>query len=170
MILKDKFPGIVIPLCIMGLAFSFVSFSPAQEARQKTGVVAIVNADNPVPGLSLVDLRRMFKGKKKAWNNGVTLKFWLPSKGSDAMKSLVSKVFKYDSEEDLNKFYLIAIFQQKVTETPLSVKNDRDAAIKVGETKGGIALVSRSEVAGYADIKIIEVEGLSSTGGSENIE
>ncbi len=108
---------------------------------------------------SLQSLQKIYMGKKKSWN-GEQVSFWLPPFGSEAMNALVTKVFKKKNEGQVQKYYLIAIFQQKMTDMPLSATSTYDAVSKVAQTPGGIALVKASEILDKSGIKIVNIAGL----------
>ncbi len=123
-------------------------------------VVVIVHPNNTLSELSLQDLRMIYKGDKKSWSDGSKIAVFLPPWGSGEMQTMVENVFRCQDEPDVKKYYLTAIFQQKITTIPPSVINGQDAARKVADETGAIAVVKESEIMGSQGIKVIRVSGL----------
>src|SRR3989338_3628711 len=86
-------------------------------------VVVIVNSNNKVSELSIQDVRMIYKGEKKSWSDGSKISVFLPPWGSGEMQTMVESVFRCQDEPDVKKYYLTAIFQQKITTIPPSLIN-----------------------------------------------
>lgn len=135
------------------MVFCFVP--PGSAADQH--FVVIVNNGNNVGGISANELKLIYLGKKKMWASGDKIVIWLPASQSAEMRFLLSEILKLKDETDLKKYYLSAIFEQKMTVIPSAVHNAEDAARKVARYKGGMALVNASDVRGYTGIKILDI-------------
>jgi hypothetical protein len=144
----------VMPIMMLPLFF----IPPSARADK---VVVIVNKNNPVEEISMKELRRIFKGVQKDWKEGSTIHMYLPPSGSETMDIVLKNVFKYETEEDLYKFYLLTIFQHNLTSVPPNVNNDAEAVHYVGSDFSAIAIVPESVAASQPSVKIVEVEELN---------
>ena len=122
-------------------------------------IVVIVNRDNPVSELSLAELRHILRGDRKRWEEGKPIQFLLPRRGSAAMESVVSKVFRMGGIAELAQYYMAAIYQQRLSESPRMASEEESLRIVSG-SQDTVAVVRRSAADGRKGIKIIEVEGL----------
>lgn len=138
---------VFLALCIL-LAFPAVCFSGK--------IVVVVNSENGVSSLSIGDLRKLFKGEKKIWNDGTPVRLFLPSMESEAMEKLMKKILRKNKPSEVTRFYLRAVFQQKFASPP---RYYPDPVLAVSSTPGGICLVDSSEIRGD-EVKIIPVDGL----------
>jgi ABC-type phosphate transport system substrate-binding protein len=152
---KKFFVMLTLSLMTAGAGLSF--FVPGAFAGD---IVVIVNKNNKALEISLHDLRMMYEGNKKNWSDGERITVLLPPAGSEEMHALSANVFKHSDEQEIKKYYLMAIFQQKISAVPASVFNGQDAVRRVANDAGGIAVVKESEIAGSEGIRAIRVSGL----------
>jgi len=129
------------------------------SASRRVDVVVIVNQENPVSELSLSELRHIFRGERKYWRSGDTIRILLPRPGTPAMEALVENVFQMGSVAELGQYYMAAIFQQKLAESPPTA-SPNEAARVVSKSKNALAIISRTGAIGKSGIKIITVDGL----------
>ncbi len=153
MFLKGKYFKVLAAVCWI---FIFLSVSPVFAADEH--FVVIVNNANNVGGISANEIKLIYLGKKKMWSNGEKIVMWLPASQSAEMRFLLSEILKFKDEMDLKKYYLSAIFEQRMTVIPSAVRNPEDTARKVAKNKGGIALVNEADVQGYEGIKILNIK------------
>lgn len=148
---------VILTLSLMTAGVALLFFAPVAFAGD---IVVIVNKNNKVSGISLHDLRMMYEGNKKNWPEGGRITVFLPPAGSEEMQALNAHVFKYSDEQEIKKYYLMAIFQQKISTVPSSVFNAQDAVKRVSNDTGGIAVVQESEITDGQGVKVIRVNGL----------
>ena len=141
-------------------AFLCVFLSISSSAALAGEVVAIVHPDNAATEFSVDELKKIFMVNRKNWPDGSAITVWLPAWGSDEMTVLTTRVIKCGSEANLKKYYLTAIFQQKIVEIPSSVRDAQEAARLVASTAGSIALVDESKILGNAGVKVVRINGL----------
>jgi ABC-type phosphate transport system substrate-binding protein len=120
-------------------------------------VVAIANVKNPISSLTVIDLRKMYKGKRLKWSHGENIKLFLPPSKSAEMKTILQKVFRFKSEVQISKFYVKAIFQQKFVRLPEATNGMNESILKVAQNPGGIALIDLKETEAKEDIKLIRI-------------
>ena len=134
-------------------------FAPSGLASETSKMVVIVNHDNPVLELSLSEVRHIFRGDRKRWKDGSMIEVILPRPGSPAMQSVLRNVFKMKSVAELGRYYLAAVFQQKLLEAPRTASTDETIRI-VSRSKTAFAVVPHTSAIDKGGIKVIEVAGL----------
>lgn len=156
------FPKIVfvkkyfLSLPIFGLLLLLTFLSPKLCFAAEIGV--IVNKSQNTPALSAQDLQLIYKGKKKVWGNGENIILFLPPIKSEAMQFLVKEVFKKNSESEVSRFYLQAVFQQVFVNPPKSVANTRYAVAVISANPGGIAIVDLDELPPDSNVNIVLIK------------
>src|SRR5262245_32005157 len=98
-----------------------LGLGPAAPAAAAAEVVAILHPDNPTRELSMKQLRLLYGAYKRQWAGGGTVHLLLPPSGGEAMSFLVSRVFRKSEEGEIARYYLEAIFQQKIAQAPQQV-------------------------------------------------
>ena len=121
-------------------------------------IVALINKDTGVTEMSYRELKKIFKGEKKFWDNGKNIVFFIPPPGSAAKEALVTKVFRVRSRAEVSKFYLTAIFRQIFSVPPTSYKDLQDAVFRISRVDGGITLVDSDGLKPSDSVKIIHLD------------
>ncbi len=121
-------------------------------------VVVIVNKNQNVSHLSLSDMQYFYKGDKIKWADNERVVLFLPPPDSDAAKFLVEKILTLRSHAEISKFYLHAIFQQKIVVPPEPTLSVKDAVRRVSSTPGGVAIVDKEDLAESSSVTIIELD------------
>ncbi len=134
-------------------------FAPSGFASETPKMVVIVNHENPVLELPLSEVRHIFRGDRKRWKDGSMIEVILPRPGSPAMQSVLRNVFKMKSVAELGRYYLAAVFQQKLLEAPRTASTDEAIRI-VSRSKSAFAVVPHTNAIDKDGIKVIEVAGL----------
>ena len=136
----------------------FLSF--ASRVAFADEIVAIVHPGNGATEFSADELKKIFTINRKNWPDGTGIIVLLPAWGSDEMKVLTTRIVKCGDEANLKKYYLTAIFQQKITEIPVSVRDDQEAARLVAANAGSITIVDESKISGITGVKVVRINGL----------
>jgi hypothetical protein len=136
-----------IPVCL----FLWTGLCGASE------VVVIVNKDQNISSLSLIELQYIYRGDKKKWESGERIVLFLPPENSEAMKFLIEKVLVKRNKEDLAKYYLKMIFQQKIIVPPEPTSSTNETVWRVSSDFGGIAIVDKKDLPENKLVTIIEV-------------
>jgi len=119
-------------------------------------IVAIVNESNSQADISLQRLRLLYALYQRSWHGGVRVKIVLPASGSSAMRFLISKVFRKGDEWQIDRFYIQAVFQQRIPSRPEQLSS-RAAVAMVRSNPGAIAIVGREEVADASGLRILPI-------------
>jgi ABC-type phosphate transport system substrate-binding protein len=120
-------------------------------------VVAIVHKNHDVAQMSFRDLKYIYEGKKKSWADGESIVLYLPPAKSEMMDTLATKVFKMESDTEVSKYYLKAIFQQVFSTPPQSVDDTQQAVREIAANPGGIAIVESNELPANSQVNVVKL-------------
>lgn len=128
-----------------------------QRSLADEQIVVIVHSENPVSTLTLHDLRLMYGLYRRVWTSGPQVRIVLPLPDTPVMGFLLHRVFRrMKSVVDLDRFYLEALFQQRIGKRPEQL-SQRAALSFVRSVKGGVALIERSALPDSAGVRILEI-------------
>lgn len=119
-------------------------------------IVAIVNEANVETEISLQRLRLLYALYQRSWHGGVRVKIVLPASGSQAMQFLVSKVFRKGDDWQIDRFYIQAVFQQRIPSRPEQLSS-RAAIALVRSNPGAIAIVDREEISDASGLRTLRI-------------
>lgn len=154
--LKHKLKNL-LSLILPGVVFLFLICLPPNLSFGDE-IVAIVNKDlNLQEKLSINDLRLIFQGRKKTWKNGKNILIILPPFQSKPMEFLVSQVFRFNTEVDVSRFYLKAVFQQVFINPPKPVIDIHYSIAEVAAAPGGIALIEVDKIPEGSEIAVVHL-------------
>jgi len=138
------------------LATTALALGLAAAPAVAAEVVAVLHPDNPTRELSVKQLRLLYGAYKRQWAGGDGVHLLLPPSGDPAMAFLVSRVFRKSDEGEIARYYLEAIYQQKIAHPPPQVPVGRALDI-VREDPGAIALVARAHLAETPGLRVIAI-------------
>jgi hypothetical protein len=136
----------------IAIALSLVARGPAKAEEY----VAVVSADNPTIELSLQTVRLLYGGYKRKWKDNRPVALILPPAGSPAMQFLVQRVFKVEDEAHVQRYYLEALFQQRLAVAPPQA----DASTALERVRGDarhIAVLARSDAREVSGCKVFQL-------------
>ena len=156
--INRRLPGRIAGWACCLLVATLVSSGQPSLADDET-VVAIVHPDNPVSMLSLHDVRLMYGLYRRVWSSGSQVQIVLPLPGSPAMDFVVDRVFRrMDSVVDVDRFYLEALFQQRIGRRPEQL-SARATLVYVRSVRGAVALLDRSVLSDEPGVRVVEIGG-----------
>ena len=120
-------------------------------------VVALVHPSNPTSSMSVKQLRMLFGSYKRSWEGGTPVQLLLPPEGDPAMAFLVSTVFRKQSEDDVSRYYLQAVYQQKLSNVPAQLSRS-EALNTVRRERGAIVLLDRASVGDATGLRMLQIE------------
>jgi len=152
---RSRLPGPLGAVLLAGFVFALLVSGPPPARGQD--VVALVHPSNATSSMSLKQLRLLYGTYKRTWSGGVPVHLILPPENDPAMKYLVSQVFRKQSEADVSKYYVQAIFQQKISGAPPQLSL-REALLAVRNEPGAIVLVDRDSVRDTTGLRMLPIE------------
>ena len=120
-------------------------------------VAVVMHADSIEGDLTVRHLRLLYSGYTRRWSDGHSVELVLPASESPAMGLLIERVFKLEDEDDVHRFYLHAIFRERIAIRPQQL-NDREAIALVERTPGAIALVDAASIPAGAQLRTVLVQ------------
>jgi len=131
--------------------------APAQEAGQGTPIAVIVHEDVPVDGLSLEELRRIFRGERLFWAGDMTITLLAPPRGSRERRVLLGKVYERRSEGEYKRFWINKLYDKEGQTAPKVTGSPQMSAGLVREIPGAIALVPADRIP--RGVKVLRIDG-----------
>jgi hypothetical protein len=132
----------------------------ASPAAADDEVVVIVHPTNSVSALSLRDLTRIYKFHRTRWAEGTGITPLLPPRDTPENQRLLEAVFRLQSDAAVARYYLRAVFDQRIAGQPVRCLDTTDAVRRVADEPGAIALVRRSALPEAAPVRVLGVDGL----------
>jgi hypothetical protein len=120
-------------------------------------VVAVVHASNATTEISVHRLRLLYGLYQRTWPGGVRVALLLPESGSPAMDFLVDTVFRMGEEFELERYYLQAVFQQRVARRPRELAAEAAIAL-VRREPGAIVLVDRDRIGDEEGLRVLAID------------
>jgi hypothetical protein len=120
-------------------------------------IVAIVHPSNRLEReISVRELRLVYALYQRAWKGGSRVELVLPPTGSAELEYLLENVLLKASPSELARFYIQAVFQNRIAEEP-PVLDVALALAFVRRAPGGIALVRRDEIGSPAGVRVLTI-------------
>jgi ABC-type phosphate transport system substrate-binding protein len=126
-------------------------------AAGESQLVVIVHPSNPLAReISVHELRLVYALYQRAWKGGSRVELVLPPSGSDAMEYLLENVLLKSNPSELARYYIQAVFQNRIVEVP-PVLDAVDAVAYVRGAPGGIAVLRRAEAGAADGVRVLEI-------------
>lgn len=116
----------------------------------------VLHQDNPTEDLTIRNLRLLYSGFQRHWGHGESVQLVLPAAGSDSMELLAERVFKLESESEIDRYYLHAVFRERISARPLQM-TDREALAVVERTPGAVALIDPASIPSGSRVRAIVI-------------
>lgn len=133
--------------------------APAQGTGQAVPIAVIVNEDVPVDGLSLFELRRIFRGERLFWTGDMTITLLAPPHGSREREVLLGKIYERRSEAEYKSFWINKLFDKGGQTAPKMTGSPQMSMDLVREIPGAIALVPADRIP--RGVKVLRIDGRS---------
>jgi phosphate transport system substrate-binding protein len=145
------------PLALGALLASLFGVAPPTAHAQDTEPLAIVvNRSNPVNEISLVDLRRVFRGQRSRWSNGRRVTLVMRDQGAREREAILRSLYGV-AEDDYHRTYMQAVFSGETTEAPKTLASTNGVLRFVYNVPGAIGYVRARDV--DASVKALRVDG-----------
>jgi ABC-type phosphate transport system substrate-binding protein len=143
-------------LVLLGLALGLIPVELMVPASaQNTDVAVVVNPDNPVAGLTLVDLRKIFAGEKRSWPGGLPIKLVVRAPGCHERLALLRLLNM--SESEYKQYWTAQVLRGEASSEPVAVFSNGFQKEAIRALPGGIALVDAQDAKSVA--KVVKLDG-----------
>jgi len=139
------------------LMVSLLAGAPRTARAQDTEPLAIVvNKNNPLSEMSLVDLRRVFRGQRSRWSNGRRVTLVMRDQGTREREAILQSLYGV-AEEDYRRSYMQAVFSGETAEAPKTLTSTNGVLRFVYNVPGAIGYVRARDV--DASVKTLRIDG-----------
>ena len=138
------------------MASLFVLEPRAARAQDTEPLAIVVNKSNPLSEISLVDLRRVFRGQRSRWSNGRRVTLVMRDKGAREREAILRSLYGV-AEEDYRRTYMQAVFSGETADAPKTLTSTNGVLRFVYNVPGAIGYVRARDV--DASVKTLRVDG-----------
>jgi ABC-type phosphate transport system substrate-binding protein len=128
-----------------------LSLAPVEKAFAE--LVVIVNKNNPTASIRATDLRLIYNGGKRMFENGTVIQPANLQPENEVRNDFFSRVLHLDAES-YRLYWVRMIFSGK-GKPPVEFENEEEAVNFVATNKGGLAFVDSSSV--DSSIKAVKI-------------
>ena len=115
----------------------------------------VVNHANPINGLSMAELRRVFLGERSHWPNDRRITIVMREPGEPERKTMLRDVYQMD-ERQLKNLFLLGLFTGEILVSPKILSSAVGVRKFVFNVPGAIGYMRLSDVDGT--VKVIRVD------------
>lgn len=145
------------PVALGALMASLLSVAPrAARAQQTEPLAIVVNKNNPLSEISLVDLRRVFRGQRSRWSNGRRVTLVMRDQGTRERAAILQSLYGV-AEEDYRRTYMQAVFSGETADAPKTLTSTNGVLRFVYNVPGAIGYVRARDV--DPSVKTLRVDG-----------
>lgn len=145
------------PVALIALMAPLLAVAPrAARAQNSEPLAIVVNKNNPLSEISLVDLRRVFRGQRSRWSNGRRVTLVMRDQGAREREALLQSLYGV-AEEDYRRTYMQAVFSGETADAPKTLTSTNGVLRFVYNVPGAIGYVRARDV--DANVKTLRVDG-----------
>ena len=139
------------------LVLSLLGVAPSTAHAQESEPLAIVvNRNNPVTEISLVDLRRVFRGQRSRWSNGRRVTLVMRDLGAPERQAILRTLYGV-AEMEYRRTYLQAVFSGEASDAPKTLASTNGVLRFVYNVPGAIGYVRARDV--DPSVKMLRIDG-----------
>ena len=129
---------------------------PADAQKGGTDIAVVVNPNTPISGLTLAEVRQVFKGERQYWPNNVPVVLIMRAPVSKERDVVLRTIFQM-SDAQFKQYWVGKIFRAEATSAPKVVYSNGVAAQILTAVPGAIAFMDAKDVT--PGVKVIPVDG-----------
>ena len=125
-------------------------------------IVVIVNGANPVEGLSVSDLKKLFLSDRSKWDTGKSVAPVIVTAGAPERAAFLKQVCGMN-DADFGKYFMQAAFTGKSATPPKEVTSAASVKSFVASSPGGIGFVKAMDFHGNGSdggVKALKIDGV----------
>jgi phosphate transport system substrate-binding protein len=144
-------PVALLPAALVG------SLLLSANGKANVPIAVIAHEQVPVNGLSLAELRRIFRGEQRFWSRYVTITLLMPPRGSRERKVLLDKIYEQRSESQVQHYWINKLFDDPAQTSPKITGSTQMSASLARAIPGAIALVPADHIP--PGVKVLRIDG-----------
>jgi ABC-type phosphate transport system substrate-binding protein len=141
-----------VALLVLAVA---VATAMAQQ-KESEDIAVVVNPQNPISGLSLPQLRKIFRGEERFWSSKAPVLLLIRAPGAPE-RSVALKAVLQMSDGDYKQYWAQKILRGEATTEPVKTYSNGTQNEGVASIAGAIAFIKAREV--RAGMKVLRIEG-----------
>jgi ABC-type phosphate transport system substrate-binding protein len=146
-----------LSMALGALLASLCALAPrAAQAQDAEPLAIVVNKSNPLSEISLVDLRRVFRGQRSRWSNGRRVTLVMRDQGTREREAILQSLYGV-AEDDYRRTYMQAVFSGETADAPKTLASTNGVLRFVYNVPGAIGYVRARDV--DASVKTLRVDG-----------
>jgi len=126
------------------------------QAGHSPDVAVVVHPETPVSGLTLADVRQIFRGEKQYWNPNMPVVLLVRAPVARE-RNVVLRIIYQMSEAQFKQYWVAKIFRAETASPPKIVFSNSIANQLVAAVPGAIAFIDSREV--RLGLKVVPVDG-----------
>ena len=130
---------------------------PADQNGSTEPLAIIVNRSNPVDGLSMLELRRVFLGERKHWANDRRITLVMREPGEPERKVILRDVYQMN-EDQLKNHFIHGLFTGEILVSPKILATPTGVRKFVFNVPGAIGYVRASDL--DDTVKVLRIDEL----------
>jgi ABC-type phosphate transport system substrate-binding protein len=146
-----KRPPVLLVLLFI-LAQAGIAF---RASAQSSDIAVVVNLDNPVAGVTLIDLRKIFAGEKRSWPGGLPIKLVVRAPGCRERLALLRLLNM--SESQYKQYWTTQVLRGEAENEPVAAFSNGFQKEAIKTLPGGIALMDQQDA--KTNVKVIKLDG-----------
>jgi hypothetical protein len=143
----------VLPTVLLGVLL----LSGTAASAAKIPIAVIVHGQVPVNGLSLPELRQIFRGQRQFWSNDLMITLLTPPRGTPEREVLLRKIYEQRSELQYQQYWINRLFSDGSSITPKDTGSHEMSASLARVIPGAIALVPANKIP--RGVKVLRIDG-----------
>jgi len=140
---------------LVGGAFGFAQLASPEQSVAERNLAIVVNQSNPVNGLTMADLRRVFLGERGHWPNGRRITLVMLEPGWPERAAVLSSIYHMD-ETEFNNHFLHGLFTGEVFVSPKTLSTPEGVRKFIFNVPGAIGYLRASDV--DHTVKVIRID------------
>jgi hypothetical protein len=141
---------------LLSVFVTLASVSAIAQAKTGDELAVVVHPSTPVNGLSMDEVRQVFRGDKQYWNSNMPVVLLVRAPVAEE-RELVLKVIYRMSEGKFKQYWVSKIFRAEATSGPKIVFSNTMAGQLVAAVPGAIAFINAKEVP--PGLKVLPIDG-----------
>lgn len=140
------------------LSFLILLLTPSlpSQTSKNSDIAVVVHPDTPVSGLTLDEVRQVFRGERQYWNKSVPVVLIMRAPVSRERDAVLKTLFQM-SDTQFKQYWVAKIFRAEAASGPKIVYSNGVASQLLAAVPGAIAFMDSKDV--KPGLKVLTIDG-----------
>lgn len=129
----------------------------SQQSSKNTDIAIVVHPDTPINGLSMDEVRQIFRGERQYWSKNVPVVLIMRAPVSREREVVLRSIFQMNDSQ-FKQYWVGKIFRAETTSAPKIVYSNTMASQLVSAVPGAIAFMDSKDL--KPGLKVLPINGL----------